>query len=46
MIRLCMDKTIRCYSSLDEMKAYEYRAWQAMPSAMRMEAVAELSEQL
>jgi hypothetical protein len=37
-----MDKTIRKYSSLDEMKADEYRYWQSRPVWERMDAVEEL----
>jgi hypothetical protein len=38
-----VDKSIRKYSSLDEMKADEYREWQKLPAHERMRAVAELS---
>jgi hypothetical protein len=38
-----MDKAIRKYASLDEMKADEYRAWQALPVHERMSAVAEIT---
>jgi hypothetical protein len=38
-----MDKTIRVYDSLDEMKADEYRYWQSRPVHERMDAVAELT---
>ncbi len=38
-----MDKTIRKYRSLAEMKADEYRYWQSRPAYERMEAVAELT---
>jgi hypothetical protein len=38
-----MDKTIRVYHSLDEMKADEYRYWQSRPVHERMDAVAELT---
>jgi hypothetical protein len=38
-----MDKTIRIYDSLDEMKADEYRYWQSRPVHERMEAVAEIT---
>ena len=38
-----MDKTIRIYKSLDEMKADEYRYWQSRPVHERMEAVAEIT---
>ena len=38
-----MDKAMRVYTSLDEMKADEYRYWQSRPVAERMDAVAELT---
>jgi len=38
-----MDKTIRVYRSLDEMKADEYRYWQSRPVHERMNAVAEMT---
>ena len=38
-----MDKTIRVYNSLAEMKADEYRYWQNRPVHERMDAVAELT---
>ena len=38
-----MDKTIRKYTSLDEMKADEYRYWQSRPVHERMAAVSELT---
>ena len=38
-----MDKTVRAFTSLDEMKAEEYRYWQSRPVHERMEAVAELT---
>jgi hypothetical protein len=38
-----MDKVIREYSSLDAMKADEYRDWQQLPVHERMRAVVELS---
>jgi len=38
-----MDKTVRIYDSLDEMKADEYRYWQSRPVYERMDAVAELT---
>ena len=41
-----MDKTIRKYDSFDEMKAQEYREWQALPGYQRLDAVAELSFEL
>ena len=37
-----MDKTIRKYSSFDEMKADEYRYWQSRPVWERMDAVEEM----
>lgn len=39
-----MDKTIRKYVSLDEMKADEYRYWQSRPVHERVAAVSELTE--
>lgn len=41
-----MDKTIRKYASLDEMKDDEYRYWQSRPVYERMAAVFELTLQL
>ena len=38
-----MDKTLRMFTSLEEMKADEYRYWQSRPVHERMTAVAELS---
>jgi hypothetical protein len=38
-----MDKSIRKYTSLDEMKADEYRYWQSRPVHERMDAVSELT---
>jgi len=38
-----MDKSIRKYTSFEEMKADEYRYWQSRPAHERMEAAAELS---
>ena len=38
-----MDKTIRRYSSLDAMKAEEYRYWQSVSALERMRAVSEMS---
>jgi hypothetical protein len=38
-----MDKSIRKYANLDEMKADEYRAWQELPAHERMRAVAEMT---
>ena len=40
-----MDKTIRRYTDLDEMKADEYRYWQSRPVHERVAAVSELSEE-
>lgn len=40
-----MDKTIRRYSSFDEMKADEYRYWQSRPVYERVEAVSELTQE-
>jgi len=38
-----MDKTIRKYTSFDEIKADEYRYWQSRPAHERLNAAAELS---
>ena len=38
-----MDKTLRVYDNLDEMKAEEYRYWQSRPVHERMDAVMELT---
>jgi len=38
-----MDKTIRKYTSFDEMKADEYRYWQSRPVHERMDAVSEMT---
>ncbi len=38
-----MDKTIRTYTSFDEMKADEYRDWQDLTAQERMDAVAEMT---
>jgi hypothetical protein len=38
-----MDKSVRVYHSLDEMKADEYRYWQSRPVWERMDAVEELN---
>jgi len=40
-----MDKTLRRYSSLDEMKADEYRYWQTRPVYERVAAISELTEE-
>ncbi|MGO9262617.1 MAG: hypothetical protein ACLQU1_41000 [Bryobacteraceae bacterium] len=41
-----MDKTIRKYTSFEEMKADEYRYWQSRPAHERLNAVSELTEEL
>jgi hypothetical protein len=41
-----MDKTIRKYTSLEEMKADEYRYWQSRPVHERMDAVSELTQDM
>jgi hypothetical protein len=50
MLQACykqrMDKTIRKYTSLDEMKADEYRYWQSRPVHERMDAISELTQAL
>jgi hypothetical protein len=38
-----MDKTIRKYTSFEEMKADEYRYWQSHPGHERLEATSEIS---
>ena len=38
-----MDRTIRRYTSYQEMKADEYRYWQSRPAHERMDAVSELT---
>jgi len=38
-----MNKTIRRYNTLDEMKADEIREWQQLSAAERMEAVAGMT---
>ena len=38
-----MDKTIRRYTSLDDMKRDEYREWQKLSPLARLDAAAELS---
>jgi len=40
-----VDKTIRRYSSLEEMKADEYRYWQRRPVYERTDAVSELTQE-
>ena len=39
----CMDKTIHSYTSLDAMKADEYREWHELPPCERLNAAAALS---
>jgi hypothetical protein len=41
-----MDKTIRKYTSLDDMKADEYRYWQSRPIHERTDAVSEITQDL
>jgi len=41
-----MDKTIRKYTSFEEMKADEYRYWQSRPVHERMDAVSKLTQEL
>jgi len=43
MLKEGMDKTIRRFTSLDEMKRDEYREWQRLPAVDRFVATAELS---
>lgn len=40
-----VDKTIRKYTSFDEMKADEYRYWQSRPVHERVNAVSELTQE-
>jgi hypothetical protein len=40
-----MDRTIRKYTSFEEMKADEYRYWQSRPVHERVAAVSELTEE-
>jgi hypothetical protein len=40
-----MDKNLRRYTSLDEMKADEYRYWQSRPVYERVAAVSQLTEE-
>jgi len=37
-----VDKVLRKYTSLDEMKADEYRYWQSRPAHERLDAVKEM----
>ena len=39
----CMDKVIRKYTNLDDLKAEEYRDWQKLPAHERMNAVVEIT---
>jgi hypothetical protein len=39
-----MDKSVRVYHSLDEMKADEYRYWQSRPGVGAVDAVEEMIE--
>jgi hypothetical protein len=39
-----MDPILRKYTSLDEMKADEYRYWQSRPACERLDAVEEMVE--
>jgi hypothetical protein len=41
-----MDKTIRKFSSLEEMKTDEYAYWQSRPVHERMAAVSQLTQAL
>jgi len=43
MVKEGMDKTIRRFASLDDMKRDEYREWQRLPAVDRLVATAELS---
>lgn len=40
---MVMDKSVRIYDSLKEMKADEYRYWRSRPVHERMSAVAEIT---
>jgi hypothetical protein len=40
-----MDKTVRRYTSFDEMKADEYRYWQSRPAHERIAAVWQLTQE-
>jgi hypothetical protein len=40
-----MDKTIRRFSSLDEMKAEEHRYWRSVSACERLEAVSEITSE-
>ena len=41
-----MDKTLRGYNNIDEMKEDEYREWRALTGYERLEEVTELSFEL
>jgi hypothetical protein len=41
-----MDKTIRKFTSFDELKDDEYRYWQSVPPAERIEAAHRLSVEI
>lgn len=41
-----MDKSLQKYSSLDAMKAAEYRYWQAVPAYERIKAAWRISAEL
>jgi hypothetical protein len=40
-----MDKTLRKYTSFEDMKADEYRYWQSRPVHERIRAVSELTQE-
>ena len=44
--RVSMDKTLRKFTSHEEMQAETYRYWQSRPSSERFEATWELSRDL
>jgi hypothetical protein len=41
-----MDKSVRKYTSLVDMKADEYRYWQSRPAEERLQAVSQLTQEL
>jgi hypothetical protein len=43
MVKEGMDKTIRRFAGLDDIKRDEYREWQRLPAVDRLVAAAELS---
>ncbi len=43
MLVAAMDKTVRKYTSFEEMKAEDYREWQTLPVYERLKAITELS---